>query len=160
MMATSACSKPEHRPENMAIAKMKSTNGKLYPNLLINAFPDCFIHFQVYAGVPVFKVNVLVHAGDGSENVISKLNSHHFKPPNRNHSNYNTVQNVWDTSFFGWGKCNSSRGTTTHARGSTTALNICMPFLSEYRQQKIDVYLLNILIKRNKHTHTKKQNPQ
>ena len=101
MMATSACSKPEHRPENMAIAKMKSTNGKLYPNLLINAFPDCFIHFQVYAGVPVFKVNFLVHAGDGSENVISKLNSHHFKPPDRNHSNYNPVQNVWDTLFFG-----------------------------------------------------------
>ena len=60
MMATSACSKPEHHPENMAIAKMKSTNGKLYPNLLINAFSVCFIHSQVYAGVPVFKVNFLV----------------------------------------------------------------------------------------------------
>ena len=101
MMATSACSKPEHHPENMAIAKMKNTNGKLYPNLLINAFSVCFIHFQMYRGVPVFKVNFLVHAGDGSENVISKLNSHHFKPPNRNHSNYNPVQNVWDTLFFG-----------------------------------------------------------
>ena len=50
MMATSACSKPEHHPENMAIAKMKSTNGKLYPNLLTNKCFFCL--FYPFPGVP------------------------------------------------------------------------------------------------------------
>ena len=99
MMTTSACSKPEDHPENLAIAKMKSTNEELnLANLLTNKCFFClFYPFDIFPDVPGCSGVQGKFFSTCSENVISKLNSHYFKPPNRNFSNYNPGQNVWDT---------------------------------------------------------------